>query len=99
MTNNNGVAVKKCSVNTGRNMGGASHHEFNWKGNKYSANLVLNNRVAGDATSTYKAGRMRFTIDEAGDYSKTVTVGDYPSAGLGSTSRNTGCTGDCYVGY
>lgn len=96
MTNNNGVAVKKCSVNTGETWG-ASHHEFNWKGNKYAANLVFNNRVAGDATSTYKAGRMRFTIDEAGDYSKTVTVGDYPSAGLGSTSRNTGCTGDCYV--
>ena len=96
MTNNNGVAVMKCSVNTGETWG-ASHHEFNWKGNKYAANLVFNNRVAGEATSTYKAGRMRFTIDEAGDYSKTVTVGDYPSAGLGSTSRNTGCTGDCYV--
>ncbi len=30
MTNNNGVAVKKCSVNTGETWG-ASHHEFNWE--------------------------------------------------------------------
>ena len=95
LTNSNGVAKKSHSLNTGETWG-ASHHEFYWKGIKYALNLVFSDRIAGDASSTYKNGRMRLTIDNSSNYSDITNAGEYPKSGLGST-RNTNCTGDCMV--
>ena len=66
------------------------------KGVKYALNLVFSDRIAGDASSTYKHGRMRLTIDESSNYSNIANAGEYPKNGLGS-ARNINCTGDCYV--
>ena len=96
-----GKAVRQTYVDTGESWG-SSHHEFNWGGQKYSANLVFNGReYNGDGslngTSTYKGARMRLIQDPTGDFTRAVQVADYPGDGLGDESRNTNATGDCII--
>ncbi|MBO5053188.1 MAG: DUF4623 domain-containing protein [Muribaculaceae bacterium] len=99
---NQGGAVRKTYVDTGESWG-SSHHEFNYGNQKYSANLVFNNKEYMTGTETldseknYKGGRMRIIADLTGDFTRINTIGDYPSEGLGSTSRNTNATGDIMV--
>ncbi len=97
-----GGVVRSTFVDTGESWG-SSHHEFNFNGQKYSANLVFDGKqyLAGtetmDPDKNYLGGRMRLIADLSGDFTKMQQVGDYPSAGLGSTSRNTNATGDCMI--
>ena len=98
----NGVATRKTFVDTGESWG-SSHHEFYWGGQKYSANLVFNGKeyIAGtetvDPDKNYKGARMRLIQDLKGDFTRIQQVGDFPSDGLGDTSRNTNATGDIIV--
>ena len=95
--NSSGVAVRQCNVSTLGETWGACHHEFNFNGLKYAANLKFTDRVSGDNTSTYKGGRMNILIDNTGNFSTVTQVGEYPSGGLGSTSRNMNVTGDVMI--
>ena len=83
-------------VSTGETWG-SSHHEFFFKGRKYTANLKFNDRTSGDSNSTFKGGRMRLIIDDSGDFNSTSSVGEWPSDGLGNDSRNTNGTGDIMI--
>ncbi len=85
------VANVGCTVDTGKLMG-SSHHEFNFKGRKYAANLVF----SGDAN--YTKPQMRIIIDETGNFSQTTLIGYYPSDGLSDqVCGNTGACGDCAI--
>ena len=97
-----GKAYRKTYVDTGESWG-SSHHEFYWGGQKYSANLVFNGKEYIKGTETmdpeknYKGARMRLIQDLKGDFTRIQQVGDFPSGGLGDTSRNTNATGDIIV--
>ena len=98
----NGKAYRKTFVDTGESWG-SCHHEFYWGGQKYSANLVFNGKEYIKGTETmdpdknYKGARMRLVQDLTGDFKRMQQVGDFPSNGLGDTSRNTNATGDIIV--
>ena len=97
----NGKAYRKTFVDTGESWG-SSHHEFYWGGQKYSANLVFNGKEYNADGSmknevNYKGARMRLVQDLTGDFKRMQQVGDFPSNGLGDTSRNTNATGDIIV--
>ncbi len=97
----NGLAYRKTFVDTGESWG-SCHHEFYWGGQKYSANLVFNGKeYNADGTMknevNYKGARMRLIQDLTGDFKRIQQVGDFPSNGLGDTSRNTNATGDIIV--
>ena len=53
--------------------------------------------MTGDNTSTFKGARMRLVVDRVGKYSKVYPAGEFPSDGLGSTTRNTNVTGDIAI--
>ncbi len=95
-------AVRKTYVDTGESWG-SSHHEFNYGGQKYSANLVFNGKEYKAGTTTldpdknYKGARMRIIADLTGDFTRMQQLGDYPSAGLGDETRNTNATGDIMI--
>ena len=96
-----GGVVRTTFVDTGESWG-SCHHEFNYGGQKYSANLVFNSKVYKsdnviDSEKNYLGGRMRVIADLSGDFTRMQQLGDYPSAGLGSTSRNTNATGDIMI--
>lgn len=96
-----GGVVRSTFVDTGESWG-SCHHEFNYGGQKYSANLVFNSKVYKsenviDSEKNYLGGRMRVIADLSGDFTRMQQLGDYPSAGLGSTSRNTNATGDIMI--
>ncbi len=91
-----GTATRQCQVNTGETWG-SCHHEFMFRGQKYAANLKFNDRTAGDSNSTYKGGRLRLIIDDSGTFSSTSWVCEYPTDGLGSTTKNTNGTGDVVI--
>lgn len=97
-----GKAYRKTFVDTGESWG-SCHHEFYWGGQKYSANLVFNGKEYLPGTETmdpdknYKGARMRLVQDLTGDFKRMQQVGDFPSNGLGDTSRNTNATGDVIV--
>ena len=66
---------------------GSVHHEFYWQNQKYSLNLVFENRERDDNgnvdnTLTYMSARARMYVDPTGDFSRATTVAEYPSAGL-----------------
>ena len=85
------IASVGCTVDTGKLMG-SSHHEFNFKGRKYAANLVF----SGD--TNYTKPQMRIIIDETGNFSQTTLIGYYPSDGLSDqVCGNTGACGDCAI--
>ena len=67
---------------------GTAHHEFNFRGNKYCANLKFDDRLNG---------RCRIETDDSGDYNYTTWLGEFPSAGLGGTTKNANGTGDVVV--
>ncbi len=92
-TNNpgDGTCTVQCVNTCASKTFGASHHEFNWKGGKYAVNLVF------EGTENYTGSKMRIVKDNAGDFSNTTENGKYPSDGLGDTSKNSNCTGDCMV--
>lgn len=92
----NGVLIKQLDVPTSPTWG-SSHHEFRFRGQKIAANLLFNSPVSGDNTSTFKGGRMRLVVDRVGKYSKVYPAGEFPSDGLGSTTRNTNVTGDIAI--
>ena len=97
-----GKAYRKTFVDTGESWG-SCHHEFYWGGQKYSANLVFNGKEYKAGTETmdpeknYKGARMRLVQDLTGDFKRMQQVGDFPSNGLGDTSRNTNATGDVII--
>ena len=97
-----GKACRQTFVDTGESWG-SCHHEFYWGGQKYSANLVFNGKEYLPGTETmdpeknYKGARMRLIQDLKGDFTRIQQVGDFPSNGLGDTSRNTNATGDIIV--
>ncbi|MDD6669025.1 MAG: family 43 glycosylhydrolase, partial [Bacteroidales bacterium] len=92
----NGVLYKKLSFSTGETWG-SCHHEFWFRGQKYAANLKFNDRTTGDSNSTFKGGRMRLIIDDSGTYSSASWVCEYPTDGLGSTTKNSNGTGDVAI--
>ena len=92
----NGVLIKQLDVPTNPTWG-SSHHEFRFRGQKIAANLLFNAPVTGDNTSTLKGARMRLVVDRVGKYSKVYPAGEFPSDGLGSTTRNTNVTGDIAI--
>ena len=67
---------------------GSCHHEFTFRGFKYNVNLKYDNRLNG---------RCRLQVDDAGDYSHTTFLGEFPADGLGSTTKNANGTGDVIV--
>ncbi|MGM9842973.1 MAG: family 43 glycosylhydrolase, partial [Muribaculaceae bacterium] len=67
---------------------GSSHHEFNFRGFKYAVNLKFDDRLKG---------RARIEMDDAGDYGHTTWLGEFPSDGLSSTTKNANGTGDVIV--
>ena len=89
-----GTATRQCQVNTGETWG-ASHHEFNWLGVKYAANLKFNDHTSNN--DTYMGGRMKIIIDNTGNFSSTTNVGEFPSDGLGKVTKNINVTGDCMI--
>lgn len=107
-----GKAVQQTMVDTGESWG-SSHHEFQWGGAKHAVNLifntkeykrnadgtivVVNGKEQADDTKNYLGGRMRIINDPTGNFSNSSTVVTLPKEGLGSTSRNTNSTGDCFV--
>ncbi len=92
-TNNpgGGTCTVQCVNTCASKTFGASHHEFNWKGGKYAINLIF------EGSENYTGAKMRIVRDNAGDYSNTTENGKYPSDGLGDTSKNSNCTGDCMI--
>ncbi len=99
--NTSNVAVRQTYVDTGETWG-SSHHEFTWAGNKYSANIVFNGKeYKSDGTmnsdANYKGARARLIYDPTGDFTRMEQIADYPSDGLGDTSRNTNATADAIV--
>lgn len=99
--NSSGVAVRGTFVDTGESWG-SSHHEFQWGGNKHSVNIVFNGKqYKADGTmdndKNYKGARARIILDPTGDFTRMEQVADYPSDGLGETSRNTNATADAYI--
>lgn len=95
-----GKAVRQTYVDTGESWG-SSHHEFYFGGQKHSVNLVFNSKYYENNVlvndKNYLGGRMRIIQDLSGDFTRMQTIGDYPSDGLGNTSRNPNATGDCFV--
>ncbi|MGM9846424.1 MAG: N-acetylmuramoyl-L-alanine amidase [Muribaculaceae bacterium] len=96
-----GTAKKSTFVDTGESWG-SSHHEFNWGGQKYSANIVFNGKEYNSDGSmnndaNYKGARVRLIMDLTGDFTRMQQVGDFPSDGLGDVSRNTNATADAAV--
>ena len=96
-----GTAKKSTFVDTGESWG-SCHHEFQWGGQKYSANIVFNGKEYNtDGTmkneANYKGARMRLIIDEKGDFTRMQQVGDFPSAGLGDETRNINATADIAI--
>lgn len=99
--NSSGVAVRGTYVDTGESWG-SSHHEFQWGGNKHSVNIVFNGKeYNADGTmnndKNYKGARARIILDPTGDFTRMEQVAEYPSDGLGDTSRNTNATADAYI--
>ena len=96
-----GTAKKSTFVDTGESWG-SSHHEFNWGGQKYSANIIFNGKEYNADGSmkneaNYKGARVRLIMDLTGDFTRMQQVGDFPSDGLGDVSRNTNATADAVV--
>ena len=96
-----GTAKKSTFVDTGESWG-SSHHEFNWGGQKYSANIIFNGKeYNADGTmkneANYKGARVRLIMDLTGDFTRMQQVGDFPGDGLGDVSRNTNATADAIV--
>jgi len=96
-----GGAVRSTLVDTGESWG-SCHHEFNFGGQKYSANLVFNGKEYNadgsmNADKNYKGAKMRIIADLTGDFTRMQQLGDYPADGLGDESRNTNATGDVMV--
>lgn len=99
--NSSGVAVRSTFVDTGESWG-SSHHEFQWGGNKHSVNIVFNGKQykadgSMDDDKNYKGARARIITDPTGDFTRMEQVADYPSDGLGETSRNINATADAYI--
>ena len=92
----NGILIRQLDVNISPYWG-ASHHEFKFRGQKIAANLIFDPGVSGDDNSTFKGCRMRLINDRVGKYSKVYSVGEFPSDGLGSNTRNTNATGDIAI--
>ena len=88
------VLVRKLDVDISPYWG-ASHHEFKFRGQKIAANLIFD--PGNDNSTTFKGCRMRLINDRVGKYSKVYPVGEFPSDGLGSTTRNTNATGDIAI--
>lgn len=101
VVNSSGVAVRNTYVDTGESWG-SSHHEFQWGGSKHSVNIVFNGKEYNadgsmKSEANYKGARARLILDPTGDYTRMEQVADFPSDGLGETSRNTNATADAFI--
>ncbi|MGM9840829.1 MAG: family 43 glycosylhydrolase, partial [Candidatus Limisoma sp.] len=83
----NGKLVRQREIGDVSNLG-SCHHEFNFRGYKYS----VNHKYDGEYF-----GRARIQMDDAGDYSHTTWLGEYPWQGFSSTNKNDYGTGDIIV--
>ena len=83
----NGKLVRQIEIKDVSNLG-TCHHEFNFRGYKYSVNLKYDGEYFG---------RARIQMDDAGDYSHTTWLGEYPWQGFSSTNKNDYGTGDIIV--
>ncbi|MGM9843821.1 MAG: family 43 glycosylhydrolase [Muribaculaceae bacterium] len=81
--------------NLGETWGGA-YHEFMLAGNLYAVVPQFDTRTAGDSSSFYRGGKMKFDLVNNDDHSSLSSRGSYPNDGLGS-NQNVDCTTDVMI--
>lgn len=82
-SNGNGAVQRACTCLTDGDVHGASHHEFQFHGLKYAANMVFR----GD---NHTAAKLRMFHDPNGNFSVKSNVVELPVDGLGNIPNSEG---------